>query len=123
MRIADAVAPFGLSWLEIDTHDAPSLALIRSERIARSRPARRCAARRDFKPFFEAYAMDVAIVDVPWNGLAESVKIAAHGGRVRDQCRAAQFLRAPVQHAQRAFLRVGAELPDHGDRHRQRQLA
>jgi L-alanine-DL-glutamate epimerase-like enolase superfamily enzyme len=34
-------------------------------------------ARRDFRPFFDAYAMDVAIIDVPWNGLAEAVKIAA----------------------------------------------
>ena len=28
-RVADAVAPFALSWLEIDTHDAESLRLIR----------------------------------------------------------------------------------------------
>ena len=33
--------------------------------------------RRDFKPFFDAQAVDVAIVDTPWNGVAESVKIAS----------------------------------------------
>jgi L-alanine-DL-glutamate epimerase-like enolase superfamily enzyme len=33
--------------------------------------------RRYVKSFFEAYSMDVPIVDVPWNGLAERVKIAA----------------------------------------------
>jgi L-alanine-DL-glutamate epimerase-like enolase superfamily enzyme len=33
--------------------------------------------RREFRPYFEAYAADVAIIDVVWNGLAESVKIAA----------------------------------------------
>ncbi len=76
-RVADTVAPFGLSWLEIDTHDAESLRMIRD--IA-SCPIASCETlchRRDFKPFFERYAMDVAIIDVPWNGLAEFVKIAA----------------------------------------------
>jgi L-alanine-DL-glutamate epimerase-like enolase superfamily enzyme len=28
-------------------------------------------------PFFERHAMDVAIIDVPWNGLNESLKIAS----------------------------------------------
>ena len=32
--------------------------------------------RRQLRPFFEQRAMDVAIVDVPWNGLAESHKIS-----------------------------------------------
>ena len=33
--------------------------------------------RRGFRPFLEAQAVDVAIVDIPWNGLNESLKIAA----------------------------------------------
>jgi len=33
--------------------------------------------RRDFRPYFEAYAFDTAIVDVIWNGFYESLKIAA----------------------------------------------
>ena len=33
--------------------------------------------RRQFKDYFESYAMDVAIIDVPWNGILESMKIAA----------------------------------------------
>jgi len=33
--------------------------------------------RREYRPFFEAGSMDSLIVDVPWNGLAESLKIAA----------------------------------------------
>ena len=32
---------------------------------------------REYRPFFEREAADVFIVDVPWNGLAESVKIAS----------------------------------------------
>ena len=36
-----------------------------------------CRAIRTGSPRVEAGAVDVAIVDVPWNGLAESLKIAA----------------------------------------------
>jgi len=76
-RVADIIAPFRLSWLEIDTHDARSLALLRSRAPCPIASCETLCGRRDFKPFFEQYAMDVPIIDVPWNGLAESVKIAA----------------------------------------------
>jgi len=76
-RIAEAVAPVGLSWLEIDTHDAPSLALIRRDASCPIASGETLCERRDFKPFFENYAMDVAIIDVIWNGYMESLKIAA----------------------------------------------
>jgi galactonate dehydratase len=29
-----------------------------------------------YRPFFEEYAVDVAIIDVPWNGLHQAVRIA-----------------------------------------------
>jgi L-alanine-DL-glutamate epimerase-like enolase superfamily enzyme len=76
-RIAEAVAPANLTWLEIDTHDAPSLALIRRDAPCPIASCETLHGRREFKPFLENYAMDVAIVDVVWNGLAESLKIAA----------------------------------------------
>ena len=76
-RVADTVAPFGLQWLEVDTHDPASLALIRRDAPCPIASCETLTHRRDFKPYFEAYAMDVAIVDVVWNGLAESLKIAA----------------------------------------------
>jgi L-alanine-DL-glutamate epimerase-like enolase superfamily enzyme len=76
-RIAEAVAPFDLSWLEVDTHDPASLRLIRDRAPCPLASCETLCHRRDFKPYFEAYAMDVAIIDVIWNGLAESLKIAA----------------------------------------------
>ena len=77
LRIAEAVAPFGLRWLEIDTHDPASLALIRRAAPCPIASCETLHGRRDFRPYLEAYAMDVPIVDVPWNGLGESLKIAA----------------------------------------------
>lgn len=77
LRVADAVASIGLTWLEIDTHDPASLALIRGAAPCPIASCETLHGRRDFKPYLEQYATDVAIVDVPWNGLGESVKIAA----------------------------------------------
>ncbi|WP_413990560.1 mandelate racemase/muconate lactonizing enzyme family protein [Labrys okinawensis] len=75
-RVADTVAPFKLTWLEMDTHDAPSLALIRRGAPCPIAACETLVGRRDFKAYFENYAMDTAIIDVVWNGLGESVKIA-----------------------------------------------
>jgi galactonate dehydratase len=76
-RIAQAVEPAGLTWLEVDTHDAPSLALIRRDAPCPVASCETLHGRREFKPYFENYAQDVAIIDVIWNGMAESLKIAA----------------------------------------------
>jgi len=67
----------GLSWFEIDSFDAVALKDIRQ---ATRTPIASCESlfgRRGFVPYFENHSMDVAIIDVPWNGLAESLKIAA----------------------------------------------
>ena len=76
-RIAETVAPFALTWLEIDTHDAPALAEIKRSAPCPIASCETLHGRREFKPFFDHYATDVAIVDVIWNGLLESAKIAA----------------------------------------------
>jgi L-alanine-DL-glutamate epimerase-like enolase superfamily enzyme len=76
-RIAEAMAPYNLTWLELDIHDPASLRLIRDSAPCPVASCETLCHRRDFKPYFEAYAMDVAIIDVPWNGMAESLKIAA----------------------------------------------
>jgi galactonate dehydratase len=76
-RIAETVAPYKLTWLEIDTHDARALAEIKRSVPCPLASCETLHGRREFKPFFDHYAMDVAIVDVIWNGLVESAKIAA----------------------------------------------
>jgi L-alanine-DL-glutamate epimerase-like enolase superfamily enzyme len=76
-RIAEAVAPANLTWLEIDTHDAQALAEIKRGAHCPIASCETLHGRREFKPFFDHYATDVAIIDVIWNGLNESLKIAA----------------------------------------------
>ena len=77
IRIAQALEEFDLAWLELDSFDPAALAEIR--RCSRTRIAS-CESlfhRRQYRPFFERQAVDVAIIDVPWNGILEAMKIAA----------------------------------------------
>ena len=76
-RIADAVGPTGLTWLELDIHDPKSIAMIRRDAPCPIASGETLLERRDFRPYLEAYAFDTAIVDVIWNGFAESLKIAS----------------------------------------------
>ena len=76
-RIAEAVGPTGLTWLELDIHDPKSIAMIREHAPCPIASGETLLERRDFRPYLEAYAFDTAIVDVIWNGFAESLKIAS----------------------------------------------
>jgi len=77
IKLARALEPLDLVWLEIDLYDPAGLALIR--RSART-PISSCESlygRRQFRPYFEQQSVDYAIIDVAWNGILESMKIAA----------------------------------------------
>ena len=77
LAVTRALDDLNLDWFEIDIYDPTALSLIR--RAART-PIASCESLfglRGYRPFFEYQAMDVAIVDVPWNGIWQSMKIAA----------------------------------------------
>ena len=60
----------------MDLYDPAALARIRH---ALKTPVASCESLfglRGFRPFFENQSMDVAIVDVPWNGIWQAIKIA-----------------------------------------------
>ena len=77
IRLAQALEPFDLVWLEIDSYDPAALATIRRSARTRVASLESLYGRRQFRPFFEQQAVDVAIIDVAWNGILESMKIAA----------------------------------------------
>jgi L-alanine-DL-glutamate epimerase-like enolase superfamily enzyme len=77
LEVARAIEPYRVMWLEIDSYDPQALALIRSGARTPIASCESLFGRRQFRPFLDARAMDVAIVDVPWNGILESMKIAA----------------------------------------------
>ena len=76
-QITSGLDDLELSWIEIDLYDPVALASIR-ERI--TTPIASCESLfgvREFRPFFENASMDVAIIDIPWNGAWLGLKIAA----------------------------------------------
>ncbi len=77
IRLARALEQHGLMWVEIDSFDARALGHIRRSIQTPVASCESLFGRRQFKEYFENYAMDVAIIDIPWNGILESVKIAA----------------------------------------------
>ncbi len=77
IRLARALERHGLMWVEIDSFDARALGHIRRSIQTPVASCESLFGRRQFKDYFENYAMDVAIIDVPWNGILESIKIAA----------------------------------------------
>ncbi len=76
LRIAQAVEQFKLTWLEVDIHDADALALIRRSTRTPIASLESLYGLKQYRPFLQQYAVDVAIVDVPWNGLWELMRIA-----------------------------------------------
>jgi len=76
MRVAKALEPFDLTWLEIDIHDPASLAQVRRSTATPIASLEAVHGLGNYRPYFEAQAAGVAIVDVPWNGIWESVRIA-----------------------------------------------
>ena len=76
LKVARAIAPFDILWLEMDTRSPSALRYLRDHSEVPVASGECLFGRREYRPFLEQDAMDVAIIDVPWNGIAESVKIA-----------------------------------------------
>ena len=77
VRMARAIEAHDPTWVEIDLFEPEALAHIRRQVRVPVASGESLFGRRGFLPYLAAGAMDVAIVDVVWNGLAESLKIAA----------------------------------------------
>lgn len=77
LRILRAIADLDMFWIEIDSFDPRALAHIRSRSPHPVSSCETLLGLREFLPYFREQAMDVAIIDVPWNGIWQSMKIAA----------------------------------------------
>src|SRR5258707_1475532 len=75
LKAARVVEPFDLAWLEIDSYDPRALATIRNGARVPIASCESLFGRRQYRPYFEAGAVDVAIVGVPPNGAGEAIKI------------------------------------------------
>lgn len=76
LKILRAIADLDMFWVEIDSYNPEGLAYIRSHSPHPISSCETLLGLRAFKPYFAGQAMDVAIVDTPWNGVWQSMKIA-----------------------------------------------
>jgi L-alanine-DL-glutamate epimerase-like enolase superfamily enzyme len=77
LTVARALDELGLLWFELDSYEPRALAHIRRSLRTPVASLESLHGARAFVPFFERQAVDVAIVDEVWNGVAQSIKIAA----------------------------------------------
>lgn len=77
LRVIRALKDFRLFWYELDIFNPEALAYIRRQSDETIASCESLYGHREFRRYFEAQSMDVAIIDVPWNGAWQSYKIAA----------------------------------------------
>jgi L-alanine-DL-glutamate epimerase-like enolase superfamily enzyme len=75
-RVSHALEDHRLLWLEVDSFDPEALAFVRGGTTIPICSGENLYTARGFRPFLEAGALDVASVDVIWNGFAQAKKIA-----------------------------------------------
>ena len=77
LKILRAIAPLDIFWVELDTFSPEALGYIRRQSPHPVSSCETLLGPREFLPYLREQAVDVAIVDTPWNGVWQSMKIAA----------------------------------------------
>lgn len=77
LKLLREIDDLDLFWVEIDTLDPKALAYIRSQTKHPISSCETLIGLQQFLPFFQEQSVDVAIIDTPWNGVWQSLKIAA----------------------------------------------
>jgi len=76
VQMSSALEPYRLTWLEMGVHEPQALADVRRATTVPVASLEALYGRRSYRQLLDARAVDIAIVDVIWNGFSESVRIA-----------------------------------------------
>lgn len=75
IRICRALEEYDLSWVELDLYDPDALRMIKdSIRM----PVCSCETlfyMEQYRPYFEKHALDIVMLDAPWQGFAQAKKV------------------------------------------------
>lgn len=77
LRVLREIADLDMFWIEIDSFSPEALAYVRRHSPHPIASCETLLGQQEFLPYFREQAMDVAIIDTPWNGVWQSMKIAA----------------------------------------------
>jgi L-alanine-DL-glutamate epimerase-like enolase superfamily enzyme len=75
LRVAKLLEQFDMQWVEYDNWDPQALLQIKQSTSTRLASCESLVSTRQYRPFLELHAVDVAIIDVPWNGFSQAVQI------------------------------------------------
>ena len=75
IRIGKLLEPYDMQWMEYDNWDPQALLQIKQSTSTRLASCESLVTTRQYRPFLELHAMDVAIIDVPWNGFSQAMQI------------------------------------------------
>ena len=76
IRLARALEPYSLFWIEHDNEDPEALAQIKASTSTPLCSGEQRFSVREYLPYLELRAMDTVKVDVQWQGFAPSKKVA-----------------------------------------------
>ena len=77
LKIIRELEDFDLFWLEIDHNNPESLAYIRSKSPFPIASCETLLSGGQYQRYLQAQSIDIAIIDAIWNGVWQSMKIAA----------------------------------------------
>lgn len=77
LKIIQELSNFDLFWLEVDHNNPKSLAYIRNKSPFPIASCETLLSGQQYQPYLQAQSMDIAIIDAVWNGVWQSLKIAA----------------------------------------------
>ena len=75
-RICRALEQFNMMWVEIDVYDPDALRQVKDATSVPISSGENLIGLRGYRPYFDRQAMDVVVVDVQWNGFAQSRNVA-----------------------------------------------
>src|SRR2546421_1946274 len=117
LKILRAIADLDMFWVEIDSFNPEALGYIRRQNPHPISSCETLLRLREFLPYFREQAMDVAIIDTPWNGVWQSMEIASAAEACEVNVAPHNFY-GHLCTMMNAISARGAEFADHGDRHR-----
>ena len=123
VRVAKALDEFDLLWLEVDLFDPAALAHVRHVAPMPICSGENLYGSRAFRPHLEASGMDVASVDVIWNGFHQAKKIADLAETFEVNCAPHNYYSHLATFIARPVVRGDPERADPRVRRRRRPLA
>ncbi|MDA0661525.1 MAG: mandelate racemase/muconate lactonizing enzyme family protein [Proteobacteria bacterium] len=77
LRLARALEPLDLEWLEVDNFDPTALAQVRQGTRTPIASCETLTGMKQLRPFLDHQSVDVVITDIMYNGILDSLRMAA----------------------------------------------